>query len=758
MNGQMDFPNLRAGLVVSQQDSGANPSVVIKIPETRWYFRLGAIEYEIVQQLDGQTSPEVVRNYIQERHGAELDEETLDRFLTRLEQAGLLESSEDVPVATTDTSVAWARRILSQARRSPLFIRLKAFDPDWLLNYLSRHTELFFTRTFLVVSALTIVAGLGLFFTHTGQFFLEARALFKWGTLLLLWPSLFLIITLHEFAHGLTCKRFGGEVREMGFLLLYFQPCFYCDVSDAWLFPQKSRRLWVTLAGAYFELFAWAVTVVFWRLSAPGSLLHEFSLIVVLTSGIKALFNLNPLIKLDGYYLLSDWLDVPNLRQRAFAFLRGGRAAWAATTPRLRRVYSVYGLLAGAYTLFLFGYITLSVAGYLTARYQAWGAVMMAGLVFGLGGQSFKSLGGRMRNIFTNVRDILKAGGPRRRRLVLGGAGALVLAIVPWPLKISAEFQVIPLHNADIHAETSGLVEAVYVREGQEVKKGQVLARLRDSELRAEIGKLEKLVAEKNARLRLLEAGPRRERIELMRSRVAIARTKLELSRQQLDEAERLQAQRLQKASATVEKSQSHLEFGRQELARAKALHDQGLISRAKYEEAVAQQRMREKEQEETDADLALVQAETLTAHHRELAVARGEYEEAQGQLMELLAGARPEEMEAAAAELAKYEVELEYLRQELTRTEILSPKDGIVVTPKLEGKVGQFIERGELLCEVYDFHRVRIEMAVPEKELADVSPGQAVVLKARGFPGETFRGQVSRIAPTVNKKYNFCL
>src|SRR5205814_3942267 len=174
-----------------------------------------------------------------------------------------------------------------------------------------------------------------------------------WQSALFTWLALVVVTALHESAHGLTCKRFGGDVREVGFLLIYFQPTFYCNVSDAWLFPEKSRRLWVTFAGAYFEVFLWSLATLLWRVVEPGTWVSFLALVVMATSGIKSLFNMNPLIKLDGYYLLSDYLEIPNLRWRAFGYLMArlkslGRACpaeFAGASARERRIYLAYGLL-----------------------------------------------------------------------------------------------------------------------------------------------------------------------------------------------------------------------------------------------------------------------------------------------------------------------------------------------------------------------------------------------------------------------------
>lgn len=154
-------------------------------------------------------------------------------------------------------------------------------------------------------------------------------------------------------------------------MLIYLQPAFYCNVSDAWLFPKKSSRLWVTFAGAHLEVTLWALATVIWRLTEPGTLISHLALVVMASSGIKTLFNLNPLIKLDGYYLLSDYLDVPNLRGRAFGYL-GSLMKRILGLPvqgnqevpaRERRIYLLYGLLAGAFSILFLGYVIYHLCG-----------------------------------------------------------------------------------------------------------------------------------------------------------------------------------------------------------------------------------------------------------------------------------------------------------------------------------------------------------------------------------------------------------
>src|SRR5262245_55737810 len=300
---------LRTDLLVSRHGEGGKAFVVIKDPEAERFCRFGETEHFITRQLDGATSLEEVRRRVEERMGTAPSLETLQQFVERLRGLGLVTDAGTQP------------RLLARRRGRVagdlFYLRFKAFDPDRLFERLTPAVRPLFTPTFLVVSATLILCALGVTVGHWGQMSRELRGLLRFESIALAWVICLLVIVAHEFAHGLTCKHFGGRVREIGFLLIYFQPAFYCNVSDAWLFPKKSHRLWVTFAGAYFEMFLWALATLFWRVTEPGNTLNYLALVVAATSAIKSFFNMNPLIKLDGYYLLSDWLGTPDLRARS---------------------------------------------------------------------------------------------------------------------------------------------------------------------------------------------------------------------------------------------------------------------------------------------------------------------------------------------------------------------------------------------------------------------------------------------------------
>ena len=230
-------PKLRSDLVISRQDG----SVVLKDPATGRFFRFGEAEHFITSQLDGTTPLDVVRRRAGEAFGSVPEPGMVEGFVATLRRLGLIEPDE----AALDRPAARGRR----TRGSPLYLRLSAFDPDRLLDRLIGKVGSFFTPAFLVLSAAAIALGLGIAMTEWGDITRDLQRLWRVEMVLVAWLVIFAVTTAHEFAHSLTCKRFGGHVHEMGFLLIYFQLAFYCNVSDAWLFPEKGKRLWMTTAG-----------------------------------------------------------------------------------------------------------------------------------------------------------------------------------------------------------------------------------------------------------------------------------------------------------------------------------------------------------------------------------------------------------------------------------------------------------------------------------------------------------------------------
>jgi len=672
-------PKLRRDLVLSAQGDGDATALIVKDPATAKFFRFRQVEAFVLQRLDGTTSLDTLRPEVERTFGVAVAPATLQQFVAKLDRLGLLTKEEGVPLSHAPPK---------RARGSLLYLRLASVDPDRLLTRLARMLAFCFTPAFVVLSAFLILAGAGITAGNWTEILRELGGLWSFQMLLLAWVVVSVVITFHEFAHGLACKYFGGTVHELGFLLLYFQPAFYCNVSDAWLFPEKSRRLWVSFAGAYCELMVWALATIAWRITDFSTGVNHLALVVMGTSGVRTLFNLNPLIKLDGYYLLSDYLEIPNLRAKAMAYLK--RRVTDATR-RERRIYIVYGLLAATYSYWLLAWVALWAEGSLTRRYQGWGFIVFSAL---LGLVFQRPLG----TAYAKLMGALKSGpamiGAFRRLakllVVLVPVGAL-LFFVHMELKVAGEFNILPAHNADVRPEVEGILSEILVDEGDFIQKGDLIARLSAREYSSDLRQIKASIDEKQANLKLLKAGSRAEELDLART--------------------------------TVEKGRERVKYARDLYNLNKQLFDQSLLSRKEMAES-----------------------------EEEVSVRQKELEESQGKLKVLLAGSRPEEIEATEAEIARLESQRRYDDEQIQRIDLVSPIAGVVTTHKLKEKLGQHVLKGELIAKIHELKTVTAEIAVSEKEIADITVGQKVRLKARAYPQRLFEGTVTSIAPTVNK------
>ena len=679
---------LRGDLLQSYHEGDGPACLVVKDPRTGRFFRFGEIEGFILGRLSGEVTVEQLQQAVENQFGAALPSETLEQFIAKLGRMGLLDTDEGEPA----TAPA-AKRV----RGTMLYLRFPGLNPDRLLTWL--HTRLWFcfTRAFVVLSLALITFGLAFTMMNWDEIARDIPRLYNVSSLVVMYLTVLAVIGLHEFAHGLTCKHFGGNVREMGFMLIYFQPAFYCNVSDAWLFPKKSQRLWVTFAGAYFELFVWAIATILWWMTDPETIINYLALVIMSSSAIRSLFNMNPLIKLDGYYLLSDWLEIPNLRQRAVGFLGNimrrmfgmDLRSVDASTPRERRIFFFYGLLSWTYSWGFLALIAWNFFGFVTERFGGWGFLVFTFLMA-------QVLHTPLKNTFapgraeSRSRDMKKWAKWGLRLAVLVGAAAAVY-FIRTDLRIAGAFYVLPVHNCDVRAEVEGIIQHIYVDEGQTVKKGDLIAQLSDRDWRAELAKTGAQIRETEARLRLLQAGSRPEEIELARTV-------------------------LTKTQELVDYSLTHLKM-----------------------------------------DLELYKANILSERELELTreratLRRREMQEAGDKLKLLEAGNRLEDIEATAAELNRLKGHQAYVQEQLDLLKVHSPVDGTVTTYHIRDKIGQAVKKGDLITEVHELRKVTVEIAVSEKEIADVSIGQKVMLKARAYPLESFEARVIAISPVANE------
>ena len=742
------YPRLRDDLRISRQSTREGTVYVIGAPDGVRFFRFGESEYFVARQLDGATSPEEIRHRAEARFGSPLPAETLEKFLSQARGIGLLQGEG----APSDHGPSAAGR--GQIRGDPLYLRLKAIDPDRQLQWLLPKFRFCFTRGFVVCSALLGLLASAILLGNAADIHAEFSRLYSLHGLAYAWLTVLATMSSQEYAHGLACKHFGGRVREMGFMLIYLQPAVYCNVNDAWLFAEKSKRLWVAAAGPYLDMLLWAIATITWRVTDPDSGVHFVALVVMVTTVARTLLNLNPLIKLDAYYFLADLVEIHNLRLRAFRYLGGlwrrlwGGPATDTPTARERRIFVAYGVLAGVYSVLLLGYVAAWLGQFLVERYRGLGFLIFMGLLIMIFrhplNQSLHALPERLRS------GLAGSGSMKRRLRIAVPAILALLAVLPVPMTVSGGFTVLPTQNADLRPEVDGVVEAVYVKEGDRVEKGALVARLSNRDRQAALDQLDASIQEKQAKLKMLRLGARGEDIALLRQRLATAGTREFETKQRYAEEKQLLAARLAAARAGASKAAEQLKFAEEKFVHMQPLEGSGAISPLELKEAQADVVVRRSALEEAEAALQYVRAQNLEERRQEMALAAASRLEAERELQRLLAGSRPEEIEAGAAEVASLEARRADLRDQILRAQIRAPHAGVITTPRLEEMVGQHVAKGGLIAKVHDLHQVTAEISVAERDIADVRVGQPVRLKARAYPGQVFEGTVTGIAPAT--------
>ena len=723
--------HLRQGLEFSPQQHQGKSFVVVKDPVTARYFRFTetqAVILDCLRDPTAQLDAPGLAEKVGERLGGQVPLTAIQGFLKSLEDKWLL----DTPEVLAKLSDVKSHQL--NDRNNVLYKKIASFNPEKIFAWLLPRTKWAFTPAFHIFGAISILTGLTISTLHRAEFQAAVQNLFNLHSLLVLWLVVFCVTTMHEFSHGLTCCHFGGKVKETGFMLIYFNPAFFCDVSDSWMFPSKRDRMWVTFAGGYFQLIFWGICTVIWRITDTDTVINQVVLIVCVFAGLQTLFNFNPLIKLDGYYMLSDYLEIPNLRTKAIASLW----SWVSRKHKSKepwkeeRAQLIYGMCSIVFSTTLLIYVYTALYNWATSRYA------FAGLV---GFAMFSTY--TLRRTAVESMDGLRAAATRAgfRKYRNGGivlAAVLIAFVGHWELKIPAEFKVVARNELTVRSETDGVIVEMLVHEGSRVVKGDVLARLRDFDKQQRISELSGQLESKRSELALLRAGARVEEVDRKQKVVETKRIELSNARRNLQQRKQLEQ--------TLERIRTEYQLDQQTLKRTQELAAQGLVPQVDLEKAENAVKVREREIGETEASIQVL-SETSD---RESDLKTKELAEAESDLQLTKAGNRPEQIRQVEADVDRLSKEVTILDQELTKTEIRAPIDGIVATPFVERKLNQHLSPGDELTRIVDLARVIVEMQVPEKEMEDVRPGNPVFMKARSFPSMNLQGRVDFIAPVA--------
>jgi putative peptide zinc metalloprotease protein len=481
---------LRPDLVVRPQFYEGMTHYVVKDPIGLKYYRFKAEEYFLLQQLDGKSTLLEVKKAFERKYRPQtITVDDLVRFCSQLHEAGVAQI--DTPEQTEVFVKRRRKKIWKKVRGAAaniLYIKIPIIDPERLLTWMYPYFKWIYTRTFVVLSCLLMLSALTMVisnFTEVKERLPDFQSFFNWRTIVYFWCSLAIVKIIHEFGHGLTAKHFGGEVHEMGALLLCLTPALYCDVTDSWLLPNKWHRIWISAAGIYVECVLASLATFAWFYSNPGLFNSLMMATMFLCSMNTIMFNANPLMRYDGYYVLADYLEIPNLRVKANQFFSyafqekvlGLEVPVQSYMPRTRRwLFLTYAITSFLYRWF----VTLSILFFLNRLMKPY-KVYSIGIFFAMWGMIPLVI----MPVYQIVKFVRTPGRLRKVKKVRATAFAvstvaLITAIlmIPTPLRIKGTLVVAPENPSRIYANTAGRLVTLAVRDGDMVKKGDLIAQL----------------------------------------------------------------------------------------------------------------------------------------------------------------------------------------------------------------------------------------------------------------------------------------
>jgi putative peptide zinc metalloprotease protein len=490
-------PRLRPDLVMQPQEFAGQACYVIEDPLRGRFFRVGIPEYEVLRRLDGRTSLAAAIGQAATTMGAQAlgPQEGLAvcRWLAENQLLCGPGAGERPP----------RRRTLWQ-RFNPLVIKLPLVNPDRALAAALPWFGWLFSPGFLLLWACVLLYGGWLAVLHAGELRSEAAAVLdpgNWWRMLGVWLALKLV---HESAHGLACKRYGGEVTRAGAMLILLAPVAYVDVTTSWRFRSKWQRIVTAAAGMYVELFVAAAAMIVWRQLDEGLARRLMFDLALMASAGTLLVNANPLMRFDGYFILSDLAGIPNLASCGQQWLMDRLQRLLGLQPPLpnwrpasRRIIAVYALASLAWRVFVYVAITLALIAWLSYA----GGLLAAALLLWRGAPA----------AWQASRRLLQAAAGRRgvgcRLMALGASACAVMAMLtvtllrPAWISAPAVAEYAPL--TVLRAASPGFVEQVHVASGAEVAAGQPIVTLRNDELAIELAELNLAIEQSVLRARM---------------------------------------------------------------------------------------------------------------------------------------------------------------------------------------------------------------------------------------------------------------
>ncbi|HEY3350439.1 MAG TPA: HlyD family efflux transporter periplasmic adaptor subunit [Thermoanaerobaculia bacterium] len=489
-------PSLKKNLIARPQVQMGETRIMVKDPDRTKYYVFADYEWRLIELYDGtRTRAGIVADYNARYPFDPIDEALVLDYEEMLRKIDLIEQSgaERGLQLLAHAKEARVRAAEEKAEGfNPFFLLFNVLDPEEFLKRTVKYVRWIWTPPVVVVWSLAVLWTIGVFILHWDPIFAGTYELYAFLRKPLIDAIQFFFILsflgfFHEYGHAYAVKIYGGEVHDIGIALLYFTPAFYCDTTDALLFENKWHRLWVNTAGIYVEGFVCAAATALWVVSYPDTLLHELAYKTMLFTGISTIFfNVNPLVKIDGYHALTSLLEMPDLREESFRYIGlvfqkhvlRLNVQVPVTTRRRRRIYWIYGPLALAYV----GVVMSFIAGVLNNLFRKtvpdFAVVLLVASLAFIFKKRVRLVLKTARLAYLDKKEFLMSRAARPRLAALAAA-LLLLLVVPFSREtLTSEGVLSPAVRLRVEAPEDGRVDEVLAKESDAVNAGDVLVRM----------------------------------------------------------------------------------------------------------------------------------------------------------------------------------------------------------------------------------------------------------------------------------------
>jgi putative peptide zinc metalloprotease protein len=501
------LPRLHPRLIAREHIEREGPVVVCVIPGgAAHFFRLTRLQYQLVQLFDGKRSYNEVATLFSQQGGMELTAQQTKDFADSLEKVDFWYRTPQEESAVLAHQLVEERHKFIKRKKAHVdlaTIEIIYFNPDKYLTWAYRKLKFMYSNWFFVWSLfMFLVMGTILgshwrevwadsvyFYNLTGQGIGHVFEFF----------GVFLVLgAIHETAHGVTCKHFGGRSHRMGFFTMYLAPGVFCDVAEVFVYGGRWARIATVAAGVWSEIILCSYLSVVWWLTPAGSTVHNLAYMIILSGGIFAvLINWNPLSRMDGYFILSEALRFFDLKGQSTAYLVGlvrkhmfRLPATIPAMPPLRRVgFVTYALLSGlyCYSLLLFFVRVLYHVSYFYS--PLWAFLPAALLAFLIFKGRIRKLAAFVKELYLDKRELMRA---HWNWMTAGAVVGAVLLLAPLRHDfVEQRFVLEPIQRAVIRAQVPGRVMQVEAGEGDLVRAGDAIVRMRDLALESQAAEAE---------------------------------------------------------------------------------------------------------------------------------------------------------------------------------------------------------------------------------------------------------------------------